>query len=76
MKRTEEKATIVITKVFYDEEPSHWECDVYNSNGANMGGATAPTFAGAYDSAYEIIVGGYDYDVPHNDWTEFDANKQ
>jgi hypothetical protein len=40
-----------------------------------LGGGTAPTFAGVYDIAYSIIAGGdksnnYEY----NEWALFDAN--
>lgn len=76
MKRREETAIIKITKVFYDDEPSHWECDVYAHDTIEMGGGTAPTFTGVYDMAYDLIAGGYDYEVDHNDWVNFDANKR
>lgn len=76
MERREETAIIKITKVFYDNEPTHWECDVYNSIEKEIGGGTGPSFHDVYDMAYELIVGGYAYDVPHNDWVDFDANKR
>lgn len=76
MERKEEVAIIKITKVFYDDQPSHWECDVYNSIDKDMGGGTGPTFAGVYDMAYDIISGGSDFDSVPNDWIDFDANRR
>lgn len=68
--------TIKITKVKFDGEPTHWELDVhYAGEGQYDGqGGTAPTFAGVYDMAYDIIRGGYKNNWDVNEWTEFDAN--
>lgn len=65
---------IRITKVRFHDEPSHWEVDVNDAEN-NLGCGTSPTFAGAYDIAYSIIVGGdKDSDYEVNSWAEFDAN--
>jgi hypothetical protein len=66
---------IRITKVHFDEEPSHWEIDIDYSDGTSLGCGTSPTFGGIWDMAYSIIVGGdksSDYET--NPWSEFDAN--
>jgi hypothetical protein len=71
-----DQVTIVITKVMYDGEPSHWGLDV-SHNGEELGSGTAPTFAGIYDMGYSIIAGGdkhSNWEV--NDWTTFDANER
>lgn len=73
-----DSVTITITKVKYNGEPSHWEVGVLRAGWFDeLGGGTAPTFAGAYDIAYSIIAGGdkssnYEY----NEWALFDANER
>ena len=76
MERREETAIIKITKVFYDNQPTHWECDVFDFTGQEIGGGTGPTFAGIHDLSYDVIVGGKDYYDEINEWTAFDANKR
>ena len=53
--RTEETLTIKISKVSYDGKFLTWEFNVLGSNGSVVGTGTAPTFAGAYDTAYDIL---------------------
>jgi hypothetical protein len=73
-----DQVTITITKVKYDGEPSHWDVGVLRVGEYDeLGGGTAPTFAGVYDIAYSIIAGGdksnnYEY----NEWALFDANER
>lgn len=68
--------TIKITKSKFMGEPSGWMVDVqYADEEAPMQGGTSPTFAGAYDIAYSIIVGGDKHnDYEYNEWALFDAN--
>lgn len=66
-----------IIKVSYLGEPTHWELDLRDPKGDDIGGATAPTFAGIVDELYSIIRGGDKYsDYQINEWTEFDANNK
>jgi hypothetical protein len=70
-----DQVTITITKVMHEGEPSHWGLDV-SHNGEELGMGTAPTFAGVYDMAYSIIVGGDKHNWDINPWTTFDANNR
>lgn len=75
MKREVETVVVRLTKVFYDGEPAHWECDVDDIDGEYSGGATGPTFMSVLDSAIDIIYGGVYPDSVPNEWIDFDANK-
>lgn len=55
-----ETLTIKISKVSYDGEFATWELDITDPNGNQIGGGTAPTFAGAYDTAYDILKSDVD----------------
>lgn len=70
--------TIKITKSKYMGEPSGWCVDVqYSDEDSPMQGGTSPTFAGVYDIAYSIIVGGDKHnDYEYNEWAMFDANRR
>lgn len=69
--------TIKITKVRFLDEPSHWEAEITNADGEDIGSATAPTFAGISDEVYSMIHGGDKYsDYEINEWTQFDANNK
>jgi len=46
-----------------------WESDIWRGD-ESLGGGTAPTFAGIYDMAYEII---YDNDP---EWMGFNGNSR
>jgi hypothetical protein len=58
--------TIKIIRVKFGNKPAHWELEVSDSDGFDLGGATGPTFAGMLDTAAEIM-----YTEP---WSRFDAN--
>lgn len=58
--------TIKIVRVKYMDRPSHWELEVVDSDGFDLGGATGPTFAGMLDTASEIMY--------TEGWSRFDAN--
>lgn len=67
-----DKVVITITKVKSYGDPSHWEYDL--DSGA---GGTGPTFYGVLDMAVQSITGDTgDFDSIHNDWVDFDANKE
>jgi hypothetical protein len=68
-----DQVTITITKVKYMGEPTIWDVTVEQGN-EEIGGGTAPTFAGVYDMAYSIIAGGDKSNWYTNPWVEFDAN--
>lgn len=70
-----DKVVITITKVMYEGEPSHWALDVMH-NDRELGQGTGPNFAGVYDMAYSIIVGGDKHNWDINPWTTFDANRR
>jgi len=55
MQRTEETLTIKISKVSYDGEFSNWELEVLDPKGNTIGGGTAPTFAGVYETAHDVL---------------------
>lgn len=58
------KCQIVLSK-YKSEDAEYdmgWECDIFQ-DGWYVGGGTAPTQAGAYDLANEII---YDYENPRD----------
>lgn len=66
---------VKIIKVSFMDEPSHWALEITDKHGNDMGMATAPTFAGIYDTAYSIIAGGDKYSGWEvNQWTTFDGN--
>jgi hypothetical protein len=73
-----DQVTIIITKVKYDGEPSHWDLTIERSGESEeLGGGTAPTFAGIFDTAYSIIAGGDKHsNYEYNDWVFLDANKR
>jgi hypothetical protein len=73
-----DQAIITITKVKYDGEPSHWDVSIEMSGESEeLGGGTAPTFAGVYDMAYSIIAGGDKHsNYEYNQWVLFDANER
>lgn len=72
-----DKVLITITKVKFFGEPSHWEVDITDSSGDELGSGTGPTFAGVYDMAYSMLAGGDKHsDWETNEWTEFNANKK
>lgn len=50
-----ETLTIKISKVSQDGEFVTWELDVLDTNGNTLGGGTAPTFSGAYETAHDIL---------------------
>jgi hypothetical protein len=76
LNRHEEVVTIKIIKVFYDQDPSHWEVEVRDHNGEEIGSATGPTFYNVYDSCYELITGDSGaFDEQHNSWVDFNSNK-
>ena len=55
------KTQIVLSQYTYKGEPDMgWECDIFYE-GEHIGGGTAPTQAGVYDLANEII---WDYENP------------
>ena len=58
--------TIKITRVKFGEKPSHWQLDIVDSDGFDLGGATGPNFAGMLDTASEIMY--------TEGWSRFDAN--
>lgn len=62
-----DKLTIVITRVSFMGEPSHWEYDV-DVNEFVQAGGTTPSFAQAIDAACEYI-----WDE-RAEWVQFDAN--
>ena len=53
---TKETLTIQISKVYYDGEFTTWDLDVLDPKGNLIGGGTSPTFAGAYDMAYDMLA--------------------
>jgi hypothetical protein len=73
-----DQVVVTITKIRYNGKPSGWDVTVEKAGEAEeLGGGTAPTFAGVYDIAYSIIAGGdksnnYEY----NEWALFDANER
>lgn len=71
-----EEVTIRVKKVSYLGKPTHWEVDIEGQD-LDGCGATGPTFASVFDSAYEIISGisGDYFDQP-NPWVDFDSNKR
>jgi len=50
-----ETVTIKISKVSEDGPLSHWDMEVIDINGNTVGGATGPTFASVFDTAYEML---------------------
>lgn len=71
-----DQVTIIITKVKYDGEPTGWDVTVDHGS-EELGSGTAPTFAGVYDIAYSIIVGGDKHsNYEYNEWALFDANRR
>lgn len=60
------KYQIVLSKFVYEEDnqdyESGWDCDIWVDDWY-VGGGTAPTQAGVYDLANEII---YDYENPRD----------
>ena len=68
-----ESVVVKISKVFYDNEFSHWDMDISYS-GEDIGGGTAPTYYGVSDMASEIL---HDYlsDTNRKDWFDDDANE-
>lgn len=75
LNRHEEVVTIKIIKVFYDQDPTHWETEVTGHKGEELGFATGPTFNNVFDSSYEFITGySGDLDDQHNTWVDFDSN--
>ena len=73
MEYRKEITRVDIAKVFYGDEFSHWETDVY-LDGENIGGGTAPTYYGVSDVASEIL---HDYlaDMDKRKWFDDDANE-
>lgn len=57
---------IKVTRVRNSDDftASHWQVDLEDGSGG-----TAPTFAGVWDTAYEILT-------DRNGWTDFDANQK
>lgn len=71
-----DQVVITITKVRYHGEPTGWDVTV-EQGGEEIGGGTAPSFAGVSDIAYSIIVGGDKHNnYEYNEWALFDANKR
>lgn len=64
--------TIRIIRVFDDFGPSHWQMEIDDKDGSEIGGGTAPTFAGVVDMAYDMAKERNDIDDP--EWSRFDAN--
>jgi len=58
--------TIKVIRVKFGNKPTHWELEVVDSDGFDLGGATGPTFVGMMDTAYEI--------VSEEGWSRFDGN--
>ena len=54
--------------IYVYRQSNGWESDVWR-DGENLGGCTAPTFAGVFDLTYEIVA---DSDPV---WTDFNANE-
>lgn len=69
-----DQVVITITKVKFDGKPSHWGV-IIEQDSEEIGSGTAPSFAGVFDMAYEMIAGGdKGSDYERNPWAEFDAN--
>lgn len=58
--------TIKVIRVKFDNKPTHWELEVVDSDGFDLGGATGPTFVGMLDTAADIMY--------TEGWSRFDAN--
>lgn len=73
----QETVEVKVVKNFYMDEPSHWSVEVTGIDGVPIGLATAPTFAGIWDVAWELITGDdSSFDSQHNEWVDFDANNK
>ena len=66
--------TIKVIRVKDETSPSHWESDVTDKDGKELGGGTAPDFYGAVDLAVEMARKRNDIDDP--EWSRFDANNR
>jgi uncharacterized protein YaiE (UPF0345 family) len=62
-----DKVTLVVTRVSFMGDPTHWEFDVLVDGGVEAGG-TAPSFAGVVDGACRYL-----WDE-RPEWTRFNAN--
>jgi hypothetical protein len=57
---------IKITKVKFEDEPTHWEVEMTNFVGDEFASATGPTFGGMLSFVSEVL--------DDEGWTSFDAN--
>jgi len=59
---------IKITKVKFEDEPTHWEVEMTNFAGDEFASATGPTYHGMIDFVCEVLG--------NEGWTSFDANRR
>jgi hypothetical protein len=58
--RHEEVLTVKVRKVFYDQDPSHWEVEMTDHQGNYAGGLSAFDFDTAWSESFKRIIGAPD----------------